>query len=40
MLAPSDEQLLADERKRWPLQERPFADVVAWVSLDAAMKLA
>lgn len=34
VLALSDEQLLAADRTRWPLQERPFADVVAWVSIE------
>ena len=30
----SDAELGASERSRWPLQARPFADVVAWANLE------
>lgn len=30
----TDDDLRATERSRWPLQDRPFADIVAWVNLE------
>lgn len=30
----ADDDLRASERTRWPLQERPFAEVVAWANLE------
>lgn len=30
----TDEQLRSSERTRWPLQDRPFGDVVAWATVE------
>lgn len=30
----SDEELRSPARTRWPFQDRPFADVIAWVSIE------
>lgn len=30
----TDDDLRAAERSRWPLRDRPFADIVAWVNLE------
>lgn len=30
----TDEELRSTERARWPLTDRPFADIVAWASLE------
>lgn len=30
----SDADLRSTERTRWPLQERPFGEIVAWVNLE------
>lgn len=30
----SDEDLLSPARTKWPFQDRPFADVVAWVNIE------
>ncbi len=30
----SDEDLRSPERTRWPMQDRPFGDVVAWVNVE------
>jgi DinB superfamily len=30
----TDEDLRSTERTRWPLQDRPFGDVVAWVNIE------
>jgi hypothetical protein len=30
----TDEDLRSAERTRWPIQDRPFGDVVAWASLE------
>ena len=30
----SDEDLRSPERTRWPLQDRPFGEIVAWVNLE------
>ncbi|MDC0714151.1 DinB family protein [Stigmatella sp. ncwal1] len=30
----SDEDLRSTERTRWPLQGKPFGDIVAWVNLE------
>lgn len=29
-----DEDLRSSERTRWPLQDRPFGEIVAWVNLE------
>ena len=36
----ADEDLLSDERTRWPFQERPFGDVVAWVNIELMKNVA
>jgi hypothetical protein len=30
----TDDDLRSAERTRWPIQDRPFGDVVAWASLE------
>jgi hypothetical protein len=30
----TDDELRSSERTRWPIQDRPFGDVVAWASLE------
>lgn len=30
----SDEDLCSSERTKWPFQDRPFSDVVAWVNIE------
>ena len=30
----TDEELRSAERTRWPMQDRPFGDVVAWVNVE------
>jgi hypothetical protein len=30
----SDEDLLSSAKTRWPFQNRPFADVIAWVNIE------
>lgn len=30
----SDDDLRSDQRTRWPLQGRPFADIVAWATVE------
>ncbi|MBX3218768.1 MAG: DinB family protein [Labilithrix sp.] len=30
----TDDELLSHERARWPVSERPFGDIVAWVNLE------
>lgn len=30
----TDEDLRSDQRTRWPFQDRPFGDVVAWVNIE------
>ncbi|EYF01062.1 DinB family protein [Chondromyces apiculatus] len=30
----TDDDLRATERTRWPLQERPFGDIVAWANVE------
>lgn len=30
----SDDDLRSSQRTRWPLQDRPFADIVAWASVE------
>ena len=30
----SDEDLRSSERTRWPFQDRPFGDVLAWVNVE------
>lgn len=30
----SDEDLRSSERTRWPFEDRPFGDVVAWVNIE------
>jgi hypothetical protein len=30
----TDDDLRSTERTRWPIQDRPFGDVVAWASLE------
>lgn len=29
-----DDELQSPERSRWPMQERPFGDIVAWVNVE------
>lgn len=36
----SDEDLQSTERTRWPFQDRPFGDVVAWVNVELAKNAA
>ncbi|HEU4429825.1 MAG TPA: DinB family protein, partial [Myxococcota bacterium] len=30
----SDEELRSSQRARWPLRDRPFADVIAWANVE------
>jgi hypothetical protein len=30
----SDEDLLSSAKTKWPFQDRPFADVIAWVNIE------
>jgi hypothetical protein len=36
----TDTDLASPERTRWPFQDRPFGDVVAWVNLELAKNAA
>jgi hypothetical protein len=36
----TDGELRSTERTRWPLQDRPFRDVVAWVNVELAKNAA
>ena len=36
----SDEDLQSTQRTRWPFQNRPFGDVVAWVNVELAKNAA
>jgi hypothetical protein len=30
----TDEDLRSTQRTRWPFQDRPFGDVIAWVNVE------